>query len=271
MELLAVNAYIEEALKTLDRTSPYTGTLRVGVDLGTAYIVLVVIDENDIPIAIELEYAQVLRDGLVVDFVGACRIVQSLKEKLEHRLGVSLMKASIAVPPGTSKADANTHKYVVESVGLEVTAIVDEPTAANAVVGMKNGVIVDIGGGTTGLSIIENGAVIYSADEATGGTHVSLVISGHYHITFEEAESYKMDVSKIHEVSQIVRPVFEKMATIVKNHIQGYEVLEVCLVGGTCLFPGIETVFERITGIKTIKPSQPLLVTPIGIALSCMK
>jgi ethanolamine utilization protein EutJ len=271
MDLVHANAYIEDALKTLVETRPFTGELRVGVDLGTAYIVLVVIDEMDQPVAVELEFAQVLRDGLVVDFVGACRIVRSLKEKLEARLGVTLMKASIAVPPGTSKADSNTHRYVVESVGLEVTTIVDEPTAANAVIGMKNGVIVDIGGGTTGLSILKDGEVIYSADEATGGTHVSLVISGHYHITFEEAESYKMDGSKILEVSQIIRPVFEKMATIVQKHIQGYEVWEMCLVGGTCLFPGIENIFERVTGITTFKPLQPLLVTPIGIALHCIK
>ena len=70
---------------------------------------------------------------------------------------------------------------------MEVTAILDEPTAANAVLGIENGVIVDIGGGTTGLSILKDGKVIYTADEATGGTHLSLVIAGNYRISFEEA------------------------------------------------------------------------------------
>lgn len=271
MNLKNVNAYIEEARMTLKETRSFHGKLRVGVDLGTAYIVLVVIDEDDQPVATELEFAQVLKDGLVVDYMSACRIVCSLKKKLEARLGIELNQVAIAVPPGTSKADANTHQYVVESAGLEVTAIVDEPTAANAVIGMQNGVIVDIGGGTTGLSVLKEGQVIYTADEATGGTHVSLVISGHYRITFEEAEAYKMDASKILEINPIIRPVFEKMATIVKSHIQGFDVLEICLVGGTCLFQGIEAIFERIIGIKTIKPEQPLLVTPTGIALHCIK
>lgn len=269
MDLTNVNNYIDSVMETLEATHPYEGELRVGIDLGTAFIVLVVIDQKNQPVAIELEFAQVLRDGLVIDYVGACRIVGLLKGKLEARLGVELVKASIAVPPGTSKADANTHKYVVESVGFEVTAIVDEPTAANAVIGMKNGVIVDIGGGTTGLSILKDGEVIYTSDEATGGTHVSLVISGHYKISLEEAESYKMDKERSRDIAQIIRPVFEKMATIVSKHIIGYNVNEVCLVGGTSLFPGIEDVFERVTGIKTIKPKQPLLVTPVGIALYC--
>ncbi len=30
-----------------------------------------------------------------------------------------------------------------------------------------------------------------------------------------------------------------------------------------------EKVFEKTVGIKTIKPSNPLLITPTGIAMSC--
>lgn len=271
MDLNHANEVIQNAMDVLVETKSYNGTLRVGVDLGTAYIVLVVIDDNDQPIAIEMKFAQVLKDGLVVDYSGACRIVKELKSKLEQRLGTQLLKAAIAVPPGTSVKDANTHRYVVEGAGFEVTAIVDEPTAANCVMGMKNGVIVDIGGGTTGLSILKDGEVIYVADEPTGGTHVSLVISGHYKISFEEAEAYKCVPCNQREIMNVIRPVFEKMATIVKRHISSYDVSEICLVGGTCLFPQIEQIFEYITGIETVKPNQPLLVTPVGIALSCLK
>lgn len=269
MDLERANIKINRAIEALYSTRVSTGSLRVGVDLGTAYIVLVVIDDSDEPVAVEMQYAQVLKDGLVVDYAGACRIVAQLKEKLEIRLGVVLDKAAIAVPPGTSVKDANTHRYVVESVGFEVTAIVDEPTAANCVVGMNSGVIVDIGGGTTGLSVIQDGEVVYVADEATGGTHASLVISGHYHVSFEDAEAYKCVPQNQNEVFNIVKPVFEKMATIVKNHITSFDVNEICLVGGTCLFPQIEQVFENVTGIVTFKPNYPLLVTPLGIALCC--
>lgn len=271
MDLNHANEMIQSAIEVLEKTKAFKGPLRVGVDLGTAYIVLVVIDDEDKPIAVEMKFAQVLKDGLVVDYSGACRIVSELKSRLEKRLGTQLLKAAIAVPPGTSIKDSNTHRYVVEGAGFEVTAIVDEPTAANCVMGMKNGVIVDIGGGTTGLSILKDGEVIYVADEATGGTHVSLVISGHYRISFEEAEAYKCVPGNQREVLNIIRPVFEKMATIVKNHIMPYEVSEICLVGGTCLFPQIERIFENVTGIATVKPTHPLLVTPLGIALSCAR
>jgi len=45
------------------------------VDLGTAYTVLTVLDENYRPIAGAYQFAQVVRDGLVVDFVGAVALL----------------------------------------------------------------------------------------------------------------------------------------------------------------------------------------------------
>lgn len=271
MDFTSIDSLIEKVEKSLTKTEKFNRNeeLFVGVDLGTAYIVLVVLDKEMNPIASEMQFAQVVKDGLVVDYIGALRIVRNLKENLERRLGVELLKAAIAVPPGTGEKDSKTHKYVVEGAGMEVIAILDEPTAANAVLRIKNGVIVDIGGGTTGLAILKNGKVIYTADEATGGTHLSLVISGNYRITFEEAEKIKKDKKRQKEIFSIVRPVVQKMATIVKTHIEGHDVEDIYLVGGTCCLEGIEDVFKRETGIRTTKPKNPFLVTPLGIAMNC--
>jgi ethanolamine utilization protein EutJ len=70
--------------------------------------------------------------------------------------------------------------------------LIPEPTAANSVLGITDGVIVDIGGGTTGIAIFEDGRVVYTADEATGGTHISLVIAV-ADMSFEAAEAQKKD------------------------------------------------------------------------------
>lgn len=193
MDFAAIDKQISALEACIDSTVEVTPgeQLSVGVDLGTAYIVVVVLNAAGSPVACAMEFAQVIKDGLVVDYVGATRIVRRLVQQLEERLGRQLTHAAIAVPPGTGHKDSNTHRHVVEGAGLEVTAILDEPTAANAVLGVQNGVIVDIGGGTTGLSVIEDGKVTYVADEPTGGTHVSLVLAGSYRISFTEAEELK--------------------------------------------------------------------------------
>lgn len=271
IDFAEVNRYIGEVEDTIKKVNRVNNgeELLVGVDLGTAYIVLVVLDKDKRPIACEMEFAQVVRDGLVVDFVGATRIVKRLKERIEDKLGVELLRAAIAVPPGTGERDCGTHRYVVEGAGMEVNSILDEPTAANSVLNIKNGAVVDIGGGTTGLSIFDDGRVVYTADEPTGGTHLSLVIAGNYKVRFEEAENIKKDSRRQREVLSIVTPVVQKMASIIKSHIRGYNVDSIYLVGGTCCLEGIEGIIQKETGIYTQKPVNPLLVTPIGIAMNC--
>ena len=271
MDFAAVNRQIDELesrIGTPLELSPGE-QLFVGVDLGTAYIVVVVVNAEREPVACALEFAQVVRDGLVVDYTGATRIVRKLVQQLEERLGRELTVAAIAVPPGTGERACATHRHVVEGAGLTVTSVLDEPTAANAVLGVENGVIVDIGGGTTGLSVLENGKVVYVADEPTGGTHLSLVLAGNYGISFEEAEAIKKDPARHEEIFPVVKPVLEKMASIINSHIRGREVSAIYLVGGTCCLKDMETVIARETGKPVCKPSNPFLVTPLGIALNC--
>lgn len=264
--ILAVEKTINNPVK-VNRNSD----LFVGVDLGTAYIVVVVLDKDKKPIACEMEFAQVVRDGLVVDYIGATNIVRKLKANIERKLGVELTKAAIAIPPGTDERDVKTHNYVVEGAGMEVVAVLDEPTAANAVLGIENGVVVDVGGGTTGLSIIKDGEVVYTADEATGGTQLSLVVAGAYGIPFEEGEKRKKDPKYYNEVFPMVTPVVQKIASIIKSHVKGFNVDKIYLVGGTCCLKNIEQIIKKETGIDTIKPANPFLVTPVGIAINCCK
>lgn len=271
MDFAAIDARLAALEACLETTVPVGPgeKLFVGVDLGTAYIVVVVLNSRREPVACAMEFAQVVRDGLVVDYTGAARIVRGLVGQLEARLGRKLTHAAIAVPPGTGERDCGTHRHVVEAAGLEVTAILDEPTAANAVLGVENGVIVDIGGGTTGLSVLEGGRVVYVADEATGGTHVTLVLAGNYRVSFEEAEALKKREDMQAEILPVVRPVIQKMASIVNCHIRNRDVSAIYLVGGTCCLKDMEKVMERETGRPVCKPANPFLVTPLGIALNC--
>ena len=129
--------------------------------------------------------------------------------------------------------------------------------------------MVDIGGGTTGISIFKDGEVVYIADEATGGTHFSLVVAGAYGKSFAEAELYKRNEAHHRELMPVLKPVIEKVSSIISKHIADYQVDDLSLVGGTCCFTDIETMIEKKTGVPTHKPHNPMFVTPLGIALSC--
>ena len=240
-----------------------------GVDLGTACVVVSVLDEDLRPVAGSYRYADVVRDGMVVDYIGAIRIVREMKEELEKKLGTELVYAAAAIPPGTDALDSGAIKNVVQGAGFEITALPDEPTAANAVLNIRNGAVVDIGGGTTGISVLKDGKVVYVADEPTGGTHFSLVISGAYQLSFEEADAYKRDRKNHRELLPVLKPVIEKVSAIISRHIEGRDVDGIYLVGGTCCLTGIEEIIEKNTGIPTYKPANPMFVTPLGIAKNC--
>lgn len=263
--ILAFNELIQNK-----KFNPYSGPLKVGVDLGTANIIVAVVDEKNQPVAGATQGAHVVRDGIVVDYMGAVNVVKDLKAQIEEMMKVDLTDASAAtaIPPGIIEGNTKIIANVVESCDFRVTNVVDEPTAAATVLGIQNGAVVDVGGGTTGISILDHGKVVFTADEPTGGTHMSLVLAGAYHISFDEAEDMKIheDQSKVFPV---VKPVVEKMASIVHRFIQGYDVDTIYVVGGACEFKKFESVFEREIGIKTVKPVEPLLVTPLGIAFNC--
>lgn len=256
-------AVIDRPRKT-DSSVYYTG-----VDLGTACVVMAVLDENHEPVAGAYQYADVVKDGMVVDYIGAIRIVSAMKKKIEEQLGTELLYAATALPPGTDVLDGGAVKNVVEAAGFEVTDLLDEPTAANALLNLQNGTIVDIGGGTTGISFLKNGVTELIDDEATGGTHFTLVIAGAYGISVEEAELLKRDNNKHHELFPTIKPVIDKVAVLVRSMLRGNSTEQLVLVGGSSCMTDIEKEIEKITGIPTYKPKNPLFTTPLGIALSC--
>lgn len=241
-----------------------------GVDLGTAYIVMVVLDKNKKPIAGRCQFADVVKDGMVVDYIGAVEIVKTMKSEIESDLKCELINAAAAIPPGTELIDGGAVKHVLQSAGFDVISVLDEPTAANEVLQITNGAIVDIGGGTTGISIFEDGNPVYISDEATGGTHLSLVLAGAYKINYDEAERFKRDSRNHKAILPILSPVVDKIATIILKEIKNYNVKKIYLVGGTACLENIEKELETKIGIPVLKPNNPMFVTPLGIALHCV-
>ena len=245
--------------------------LYAGVDLGTYKAVVIVVDENGVPRAANMRRAEVVCSGLIVDYIGALSIVRELMAEIRSRCPRPIEKGATSYPPQTETGNINTTTYILEGAGLEVLKVLDEPTAANMVLKLKDGAIVDVGGGTTGVAVIKDGEVVYTNDEATGGVHLSLVLAGSLKVSYEEAEEIKYDRERNQEVLPIVRPVIDKISSIVDFYLQGFDgIQKACLVGGTCELEGLTGIVGKNLGLEAFQPHVPQVITPLGIALSCL-
>ena len=243
------------------------GELRLGIDLGTANIVVSVVDGANRPVAGAWVHSTVVRDGVVVDWAGATTAVRRLKEDVERRLGHRFTRASVSIPPGISEGDIKVFRNVATAAGLETDEVVDEPVAAARALGITDGCVIDVGHGTTGVSILADGRVLKSIDEATGGHHMNLVLAGAYKIDYEAAEVMKKDPARRDDVVGVIRPTLEKMASIAHAALVGYDVPMVYLVGGSSSFPNAPDVFASRLGRPVVRPIEPLFVTPLGIPM----
>ena len=246
-----------------DTASPFQGEFRVGVDLGTADIQTIVLDADGNPLAGFMDWANVVRDGVVVDFFGASQSVLEPVRRASAKLGSHIRRVSTSFPPGT---DSRISTNVIEAAGLEVAGVIDEPSSVAKLLQLDHAAVVDIGGGTTGTAIIEQGQVVCSRDDATGGRHITLALAGHFGIPYEEAEEMKRTSNDL-ALCRLATPVIAKMADIVHGHIAGRKVPAIYLTGGSCALPGFLEVFAaEFPDVEVVLPSHPLYLTPLAIA-----
>ena len=80
----------------------------------------------------------------------------------------------------------------------------------------------------------------------------------------------KVDPTEQTRLFPIIRPVMEKVASIVARHVERSQeqVDSLTFVGGTSSYPGMATVIEEYTGLVTKIPERPVFVTPLGIAMN---
>ena len=263
-----VPQWLEDCLETassiVNDPTPVTvsGRLSLGIDLGTSDVVSMVLDENRMPVAVCLEWADVVRDGVVFNYFGATNIVRKQLAAIQEKTGIAFTEANTSYPPGT---DPRISVNVLESAGLSVAAVIDEPSAVAHLLELDKAAVVDIGGGTTGIAVLRNRKVVYSGDEPTGGHHVTLTIAGNNGSSLEEAEELKRSDGTA--VWPIVKPVFEKMADIARLHLKGHKVKTLFLSGGTCMLPGVRDLFQQeFSDYAVALPNNSIFLTPLAIA-----
>jgi molecular chaperone DnaK len=104
-------------------------------------------------------------------------ILQKLKQAAEEYLGTSVSKAVITVPAYFNDAQRQATKDAGQIAGLEVSRIVNEPTAAALAYGLDKKkdetiAVYDFGGGTFDISILEVGEGVVEVKATNGDTHL---------------------------------------------------------------------------------------------------
>ncbi|MCM0607782.1 MAG: ethanolamine utilization protein EutJ [Ideonella sp. WA131b] len=262
----AAQRFLDAAAPRLRAPALLDGPLRFGIDLGTATIVVTAVDAQAQPVYWDFVRAQVVRDGVVVDFQGAVDAVRRLKAGAEAALGTPIDAAATAHPPAVPLSDCRACSYVLQQAGIDCRSLVDEVTAANAILGVRDGAVVDVGGGSTGVGVFRAGALARLSDLAGGGHHLDLILAGALRITVEAAEVHKRERGG--DILQVLRPGIERMAESVRRQCGGVDPGTVHLAGGALTLPGADAVVERYLGWAVRGYRHAELITPFGIALS---
>lgn len=258
-------SFLEEAARRFRKPAARPqGALRFGVDLGTATVVLTAIDDDGAPIYWDALPCEAIRDGVVADFAGAVAAVRKLKRDGEAALGLIITHAATAHPPAVPAADCRACHYVLENAEITCRSLVDEVTAAQALLRIENGAIADVGGGSTGVGIVRGGNIVSVSDQPGGGHHLNLILAGALKIPVEEAEKRKRQADH----SDVLRPGLERIATSIARQLGDASVPAIHLVGGAIRLREAGAIVARITGIETRTYPHAELVTPFGIAMS---
>ena len=104
-------------------------------------------------------------------------ILRKLKESAEAYLGHKVNKAVITVPAYFNDAQRQATKDAGQIAGLEVSRIINEPTAASLAYGLERKaqekiVVFDLGGGTFDVSVLEVADGVFRVISTNGDTHL---------------------------------------------------------------------------------------------------
>ena len=230
----------------------------------------------------------------------------NLEEHKGRNIGVDLIATFLPddVVDGLYKA--------VEIAGLEVASLTLEPIAAIQLAiperfRMLNIALIDVGAGTSDISITNDGCIIAYGMIPVAGDILTETIAKHCLVDFAEAERIKREAGKSdtvsymdimllpqtirsEEVNELLAPVIEDMSTQVADKIMelngGKPVSAVFIVGGGGKMAGYaeavaqklgiakervalrgEEVMQNVVFQEDIKKDS-LLVTPVGICMN---
>lgn len=209
------------------------GSMSVGIDLGTANIlvyvkgrgivlrepsVVAVDKDTDSVLAIGEEAREMigrtpgnivairpLRDGVIADYDMTEAMIRYFLEKVVGRSFIFRPRVMICIPTGVTVVEKRAVQEAAEQAGAKKTELIEEPIAAALGAGIDiaepvGSMVVDIGGGTSDIAVISLGGIVVSESLRVAGdkfdSDIEAYIKRQYNLMIGErtAENIKVTV-----------------------------------------------------------------------------
>src|SRR5271168_1415874 len=107
-----------------------------------------------------------LRDGVIADFEVAEEMIKHFIRKVHNRRSFASPEIITCVPSGSTAVERRAIQESAESAGARRVFLIEEPMAAAIGAGLPiteptGSMVVDMGGGTTGVAVISLGGIVY--------------------------------------------------------------------------------------------------------------
>ena len=122
----------------------------------------------------KIEAIRPLKDGVIADFRSAEEMIKHFIHKVNGKRNFSGPLIIVCVPYGSTPVERRAIQESAESAGAREVFLIEEPMAAAIGAGLPvteptGSMIVDIGGGTTEVSVLSLGGVVYARSVRVGG------------------------------------------------------------------------------------------------------
>src|SRR4030088_2504117 len=202
-------------------------------------------------------------------------ILSKLRADAESKLGEKIVQAVITVPAYFNDSQRNATKDAGRIAGLEVSRIINEPTAAALGYGLDKKkdekiAVYDLGGGTFDISVLEIGDGVFEVKATNGDTHLggddwdNRIMDW---ILDEFKREQGMDLRKQPDALQRIKEEAEKA----KIALSSAQVYEINLPFITADASGPKHISMKLTRAKMEQLCDDLFQRTVGPVQSCLK
>ena len=153
----------------------------------------------------KIEVIRPMKDGVIADFEVVEIMLRHFMRKVLHRRILVRPRIIIAIPVGITPVEKKAVLECARSAGASEVFLIEEPMAAAVGAGMPINeptcnMVLDVGGGTTEVSVISLGGIVYRNSVRVAGDKMDEAIAQYIHrnynflIGLETAEIIKINI-----------------------------------------------------------------------------